>query len=64
MINPPTIYLWANWFMTQWDIYMENSAYAKNHNVNLFTKITLLLLITSLSNKYFDLINLIIYAKN
>lgn len=33
MVNPPTTYLWANWFMTQWDLYIDNSSYAKNHQV-------------------------------
>jgi len=33
MINPPTYYMWCNWLMTQWDLYIEHSDYAKNHQI-------------------------------
>ena len=25
-LNPPTPYMWASWYMTQWDIYIESQA--------------------------------------
>lgn len=30
-LNPPTIYTWANRIMKQWDDYIEQNEYAKNH---------------------------------
>ena len=33
MINPPTYYMWSNWLMSQWDLYIDHSNYAKNHQI-------------------------------
>jgi hypothetical protein len=30
-VTPPTINLWSNWYMTQWDNFLEESAYAMSH---------------------------------
>ncbi|EGR29663.1 n-terminal domain protein [Ichthyophthirius multifiliis] len=29
-LNPPTYSMWCNWFMCQWDIFVENSSFAQN----------------------------------
>jgi hypothetical protein len=33
LVNPPTINMWLNWYMSQWDIYVEHSPYAKDHPI-------------------------------
>ena len=30
-LTPPTILMWANWHLMQWDMYVEASPYAKSH---------------------------------
>lgn len=32
-LNPPSFYMWANWLMTQWDLFLDHSIYAKNHQI-------------------------------
>lgn len=31
MLTPPTVSTWANWYMNQWDLYIERSQYAQGH---------------------------------
>ena len=28
---PPTLNMWGNWYMSQWDLYIESNPYALNH---------------------------------
>ena len=30
-LNPPSLSTWANWYMCQWDLYVENSEFANSH---------------------------------
>jgi hypothetical protein len=30
-LSPPTLNMWANWYMRQWDFYIQYSEYAMNH---------------------------------
>lgn len=30
-VTPPTLNLWANWYMAQWDNFLDESAHARNH---------------------------------
>jgi len=30
-LNPPTLSTWANYYMCQWDLYVEHTDFAKNH---------------------------------
>ena len=32
-LNPPTIPMWGNKIMQQWDLFLEESDYARNHPV-------------------------------
>jgi len=32
-LNPPTLSTWANRFMLQWDTYLEQNPYARNHQI-------------------------------
>jgi hypothetical protein len=32
-VTPPTLNLWSNWYMTQWDNFLEESSYARNHPI-------------------------------
>jgi len=31
LLTPPTLNTWANWYMNQWDLYVERSEHAQNH---------------------------------
>ena len=31
LMTPPTLNTWANWYMNQWDLYVERSAFAQSH---------------------------------
>lgn len=33
MLTPPTLSTWANWYMNQWDLYVERSPYAQGHSL-------------------------------
>ena len=33
MLTPPTLNTWAQWYMSQWDLYIEKSSYATEHPV-------------------------------
>lgn len=30
-VNPPTYYMWANWLMMQWDLFLDHSAFSSSH---------------------------------
>ena len=32
-ITPPTLNMWANWYMSQWDSFVQNCEFAKNHGL-------------------------------
>lgn len=42
LLTPPTLNTWANWYMNQWDLYVEHSEYAKNHLLVHSNKIELM----------------------
>ncbi len=31
LLTPPTLNTWANWYMNQWDLYVERSEFAQSH---------------------------------
>ncbi|KAL4489411.1 hypothetical protein ABPG72_002707 [Tetrahymena utriculariae] len=35
MVNPPTVSFWGNWFMSQWDIFIQTSEKAQNSKLIL-----------------------------
>ncbi|EAS02326.2 amine-terminal domain cyclin (macronuclear) [Tetrahymena thermophila SB210] len=35
MVNPPTVSFWGNWFMSQWDIFIQTSEKAQNSKLVL-----------------------------
>ena len=36
-LAPPTMCMWSNWYMSQWDIYLETCPYAQSHPLVLRT---------------------------
>jgi hypothetical protein len=36
-LTPPTLNMWANWYMSQWDLYITTCDYAKTHQLVLST---------------------------
>ena len=30
-LTPPTLNMWSNWYMTQWDLFIETCPFAQNH---------------------------------
>ena len=33
-LNPPTPYVWTNYYMKQWDVYIETCPYSQYHTLH------------------------------